>query len=640
MLLPIAALAFPLVAPPQAPAVVIAHDDNGHARPGFRFADATVPMPARSDAAAGARFTLVDGRADRNSPPLDVLHDGRLPSGADQPVANFFFARDGGRFAVDLGSVQDVAAVDSYSWHPGSRAPQVYRLYAADGEAAGFDPAPTRERDPAQCGWRLVADVDTRPADALAVGGQYGVQITGALGRLRHLLFDVSPTAADDRGSNTFFSEVDVRVAGEAPAPRLDGTTADGRFAIHVDVAEAPDLQAWADDELMPVLLDWYPRIVDLLPSDGFAPPPQVEVLFEDPGRGIAATGGARVTCAAAWFRQNLRGEAIGAVVHELVHVAQNYPRSNRESRPGWLVEGIADYVRWFLYEPGSHGADMVPDPAKASCRAGYRVSANFLAWASRRHGKDLVAKLNAALRAGTYDDALWQELTGSTLGQLEAEWRQALTPPPGVDVLTDEERQAGWRLLFDGQGFRGWHSFHADGVRPGWVVEAGVITCADPHDAGDLCTDEEFGEFELQLEYRMSKGGNSGVMLHVSDTGATTWATGPECQLLDNKDGADPNKAGWLYGFYTTDVDATKPAGEWNHLRLLITKERCAHWMNGVLYFEYTMHGDEWEQKLQKSKFARMPGFARFDRGRIALQGDHGLVSFRNLRIRPIEPK
>ncbi|MCB9879393.1 MAG: DUF1080 domain-containing protein [Planctomycetes bacterium] len=643
MLIPIAAVVLFAVPQTPVPAVVqVEHRGNAEARPGFRLT--TTPVPARSDAAATATFTLVDGRVDRNSPGLDVLHDGRLPSGSDQPAANFFFAGDGGRFAIDLGSAQKVARVDSYSWHPGPRGPQLYTLYVADGAAAGFDAAPRRGTDPLQCGWQLLAKVDTRTDDARGAGGQYAVDVQlgdGPQATLRYLLFDVAPTNERDRSSNTFFSEIDVRLAAPAAPAPIVGKTADGRYTISIDATATPDLQAWADDELMPVLLDWYPRIVAMLPSDGFEAPAALTVRFDDEGRGVAATSGTRVVCAAPWFRDNLRGEAIGAVVHELVHVAQRYGGRgrNRGQRPGWAVEGIADYIRWFLYEPQSHGADIA-DPATARSDASYRISANFLAWAVRTHDRELVTKLNAALRGGTYDEALWQQLCGKPRAELEADWRSSLVPPPGLDVLTDEEKAAGWKLLFNGVDLRGWHSFHHDGVRPGWQVVEGAIVCADPHDAGDLCTDARYGEFELVLDYKMSPGGNSGVMFHVSDEGSAAWATGPECQLLDNKDGKDPNKAGWLYALYKTEVDATKPAGEWNHLRLLITKQRCEHEMNGVKYFDYVMHSEDFDQRLAASKFASMPGFARFDEGYLALQGDHGLVSFRNLKIRPISSK
>ena len=626
--------------PARAPATVrVDHLGNGQARPGFHFAN--VPVPARSDAAAEATFTLVDGRLDGNGPGLAVLHDGRLPTDADQPAANCFFAGEGGRFAIDLGHAQPIARIDSYSWHPGSRGPQVYRVYVADGAVAGFDAAPKRGSDPTRCGWRLLASVDTRAGDRQDAGGQYGVEIhdpSGSLGSIRHLLFDVARTAERDGSSNTFFSEIDVRLADPAKALPITGKSEDGRFAIQIDATAAPDLQSWADDELMPVLLAWYPRIVGMLPSDGFEAPTAVTIRFEDPGKGVAATSGTRITCAAGWLRGNRRGEAAGAIVHELVHIAQHY--RGREQRPGWLVEGIADYVRWFCYEPGSHGADHVDDPATARCDAGYRTSANFLAWATRTHDRDLVPKLNAALREGRYDESLWQQFTGRTRAELETAWRASLTAPAGLDVLTDAERQAGWQLLFDGTTFRGWHGFHRDDVRPGWQIVGGAIVCADPHDAGDLCTDAQYGEFELVLEYMITPGGNSGIMFHVSDDGGATWATGPECQLLDNQAGKDPNKAGWLYGLYTTDVDATKPAGEWNRLRLLISKERCEHEMNGVVYFTYVMHSEDFAQRLAASKFAGMPGFARYEQGYLSLQGDHGVVSFRNLKIRPIAPK
>jgi hypothetical protein len=395
-----------------------------------------------------------------------------------------------------------------------------------------------------------------------------------------------------------------------------------------------------------------------MLPSDGFTAPAKFSVVFQDPGHGVAATGGTRITCAVPWFTKNRDGEAIGAVVHEMVHVVQQYGRARRDNpdarpAPGWLTEGIPDYIRWFLYEPQSHGADRVRNAADARHDAGYRTSANFLDYVSSHHGKELVGKLNAALREGRYTDALWQQYTGKQLAELGQAWRDALVakaaqPAPvdartaaaPINVLTAAEQQAGWKLLFNGVDFTGWHSFKHTEVLPGWHVEGGVITCADPHHAGDLCTNEQYGAFELSIEYRIAAGGNSGIMFHVTDAGGATWATGPECQLLDNKDGADPQKSGWLYGLYDTAIDATKPAGEWNVVRLLITPERCEHDMNGVKYFEYVPGSDDFKARVAKSKFARMPKFAQSDSGYLALQGDHGLISFRNIKLRPIGAK
>ncbi len=216
------------------------------------------------------------------------------------------------------------------------------------------------------------------------------------------------------------------------------------------------------------------------------------------------------------------------------------------------------------------------------------------------------------------------------------------------INTLTDAEKAAGWQLLFDGKDFNGWHNFKQDGVRPGWQVQDGSLVCVDPHNAGDIVTTGQYGWFELQLDYNISVAGNSGIMYHVTDEGRAVWATGPEFQLEDNKEAHDKIRCGWLYALYQPPVDpktgetldATKPVGEWNHVRLLISPEKCEHDINGVKYFEYVLGSEDFNDRVAKSKFASMPGFAKSSTGYIALQGDHGSVSFRNVKIRPIAPK
>ena len=215
-------------------------------------------------------------------------------------------------------------------------------------------------------------------------------------------------------------------------------------------------------------------------------------------------------------------------------------------------------------------------------------------------------------------------------------------------NTLTAEEKADGWKLLFNGQDFTGWHNFKKPGVRPGWQVKDGTLSCIDPHDAGDIVTPDPFDWFELQLDYNISAGGNSGIMFHVTEEGGAAWATGPEIQLEDNQGAADPQRCGWLYALYQppTDpktgqpLDATKPAGEWNHLRILISPEKCVHEMNGVKYVEYVLGSDDFNSRVAKSKFGKMPKFAKSNSGYLALQGDHGQVSFRNIKLRPIEAK
>ena len=212
-------------------------------------------------------------------------------------------------------------------------------------------------------------------------------------------------------------------------------------------------------------------------------------------------------------------------------------------------------------------------------------------------------------------------------------------------NTLTKAEKAAGWQLLFDGKDFDGWHNFKKDGVRPGWQIKDGVLVCADPHNAGDLVTSNQFGAFELELDYNISEGGNSGIIFHITNESGAVWATGPEFQLEDNAKAADSQRCGWLYALYQPPLDektgkildATKPAGEWNHVRLLVTPEKCVHEINGVKYFEYVIGSDDFNARVAKTKFAKMPLFAKSPDGFIALQGDHGSVSFRNIKIRPL---
>jgi hypothetical protein len=213
-------------------------------------------------------------------------------------------------------------------------------------------------------------------------------------------------------------------------------------------------------------------------------------------------------------------------------------------------------------------------------------------------------------------------------------------------NTLTAEEKSAGWQLLFDGADFNGWHNFKRDGVRPGWQVKDGALVCVDPHNAGDLVTSNQFDWFELQLDYNISEAGNSGIMFHVTDEGSAAWATGPEFQLEDNQKAADKIRCGWLYALYQPPIDpktgqtldATKPVGQWNHIRLLLTPEKCVHEINGVKYFEYVLGSEDFNNRVARSKFATMPHFAKSNSGYIALQGDHGQVSFRNIKLRAIK--
>jgi hypothetical protein len=331
---------------------------------------------------------------------------------------------------------------------------------------------------------------------------------------------------------------------------------------ITIDTSKAPDLTDWADHKLAPVLADWYPKISALLPSAGYTPPIKWSVVIA-PGDGVAATSGTRVTANAIWLRGQLNKQGVGAIVHEEVHVIQQYgggrrnnppgsfslgditnlfslaqklrensdpisafvsqqmtpperkaladyrgpgprayvlrtnlvgalnrivkgpsiygaalfknvtlrestltlrdekpdaedlPRLNRalledafpgdlahrgsggrnRGNTGWLTEGIPDYIRWFLYEPQSHGADATyieariesgakkDQPYQPKYNDSYRISANFLHFVSTKYNRHIITKLNDALRQGKYYDDIWADDTGKTVQDLSMDW-------------------------------------------------------------------------------------------------------------------------------------------------------------------------------------------------------------------------
>ena len=207
---------FALAAAARAGVTIVVDRNMGDAAtPQFRFAH--VPSPSRDDAATNARVELIAGHIDRGSPGLAAINDGRVPADWDEPSSNLFFAPGtwGGRVRIDLGAVVPVAQINSYSWHPDSRAAQLYKVYGSDGSDPAFNAAPESKIDPATRGWKLIAFVDTRPREG-ETGGQYAVSIrdsSGILGRYRYLLFDCFETEGDDNWSNTFYSEIDVIVS-------------------------------------------------------------------------------------------------------------------------------------------------------------------------------------------------------------------------------------------------------------------------------------------------------------------------------------------------------------------------------------------------------------------------------------------
>lgn len=208
-------------------------------------------------------------------------------------------------------------------------------------------------------------------------------------------------------------------------------------------------------------------------------------------------------------------------------------------------------------------------------------------------------------------------------------------------NTLTKEEAAEGWVLLFDGkdasQHFRG---YKKETLPDKWVVEDGTLARKG---GGDVITKEKYENFELSIEWKISEGGNSGIMFKVTEGNGPPYKSGPEAQIIDNAKGKDGQKAGWMYELYAAEKDTTKPAGEWNHFVLKCQKTatgtyKCEHWMNGEKYVEYEIGSEDWKQKVAKSKFATWKEFGVADAGHICLQDHQDPVWFRNIKIRKLD--
>lgn len=181
---------------------------------------------------------------------------------------------------------------------------------------------------------------------------------------------------------------------------------------VTIDTSETPELAEWAA-KAKKLVEEWHPKIAERLASEGYTPPAEVTIVFKKNMRGIAATSGNKISVAAKWVTDH--PDDFGMIIHEYAHVVQSYPKYD----PVWLVEGVADYIRYHVMEP-----DRAPrfDARKQRYTDGYGVTAAFLAFVEKKYDKQLVSKLNVALRETKYKEELWKESTGKTLDEL---WKE-----------------------------------------------------------------------------------------------------------------------------------------------------------------------------------------------------------------------
>jgi len=198
----------------------------------------------------------------------------------------------------------------------------------------------------------------------------------------------------------------------------------------------------------------------------------------------------------------------------------------------------------------------------------------------------------------------------------------------------------AKWQWLFDGKindSFRGWLS---DAMPAGWHVADGTL--AKEGSVDDLVTREKFGNFELELEWKIGKAGNSGIFYRGTREYDHIYWSAPEYQLLDDENAPDGRNrltaAGSAYALYAAPAGVVKPFGEWNTARIVVTGNHVEHWMNGRLVVAYDLESPDWKAKVAASKFSQYPNYGLAKKGFIGIQGDHsGALALRRIRVREL---
>jgi len=195
------------------------------------------------------------------------------------------------------------------------------------------------------------------------------------------------------------------------------------------------------------------------------------------------------------------------------------------------------------------------------------------------------------------------------------------------------------WRSLLD-ENAAAWRGWKATTFPEGWQVAADTISKEGEVD--DLVTREMFGDFELELEWKIGKGGNSGIFYRGTREYEYIFWSAPEYQLLDDANAPDGrnrlSSAAAAYGLYPAPAGVVKPAGEWNTTRIVADGAHVEHWLNGQKVVTYELWSADWKARIAASKFSAYPNYGLAKAGYIGIQGDHpGTLTLRNVRIRKL---
>jgi hypothetical protein len=225
------------------------------------------------------------------------------------------------------------------------------------------------------------------------------------------------------------------------------------------------------------------------------------------------------------------------------------------------------------------------------------------------------------------------------------AQQSKALTPGSSSNTLTQAERADGWILLFDGTDTKGWHSYGFPNAAAQWTAQDGTIALdKSKGEYGDLVTDSAYSDFDLKLEWKISPGGNSGILFYVQEDTVKNqfpFYTGPEMQVLDNAANSDgksyKHRAGDLYDLIASSSKPVHPAGQWNQAEIHSKGGQLQLFLNGVKVVETTMWNDHWRQMIAHSKFKQWADFGVAHTGKISLQDHNFPVWFRNIKIKKL---
>jgi len=208
------------------------------------------------------------------------------------------------------------------------------------------------------------------------------------------------------------------------------------------------------------------------------------------------------------------------------------------------------------------------------------------------------------------------------------------------TSVSTTSAPDTNWRTLFDGSSLAAFRGYKMDSMPSGWRITGGAITKTGSTE--DIVTRDEFGNFELALEWKISPGGNAGIFYRANEKNDKVYMSGPEYQLLDDAKHPDGKSrltsAAADYGLYPSPAGVVKPADQWNATRIVVNGNHVEHWLNGQKVVEYELGSPDWVAKVKASKFDAWKDYGKEKSGRIGIQGDHdGGLAIRNVRIREL---